>query len=77
MILVLGLLPFFTLLISALILGNAGRNYKEKITLFFFSPGDTDKESLTLINVLRFFFWLSLLASAWMIYALLRGGRQL
>ena len=75
MILVLGLLPFLTLLISALILGNAGRNYKEKITLFFFSPEDTDRESANLIAALRFFFWISLLVSAWMIYRVLRGGR--
>lgn len=75
MILVLGLLPFLILLISALILGNAGRNYKEKITLFFFSPGDIDKESSALIAALRFFFWVSLLVSSWMIYRVLRGGR--
>ncbi len=67
MILVLGLLPFFTLLISALILGNAGRNYKERITLFFFSPEDTDKASSALINVLRVCFWISLIISIWMI----------
>jgi len=74
MILVLGLLPFLTLLISALVLGNAGRNLKEKITLFFFSPTDTDRESANLIAALRFFFWASLLVSAWMIYGALRGG---
>ncbi len=74
MILVLGLLPFFTLLISALILGNAGRNFKEKITLFFFSPEDTGRESAGLIAALRFFFWISLFVSAWMIYVALRSG---
>ena len=66
MILVLGLLPFLTLLISALILGNAGRNYKERITLFFFSPEDTDKASLDLIKALRVCFWISLVISIWM-----------
>lgn len=75
MILVLGLLPFFTLLISALILGNAGRNYKEKITLFFYSPTDTGRDSASLIAFLRVAFWISLLVSAWMIYVVLRGGR--
>jgi hypothetical protein len=75
MILVLGLIPFLTLLFTALVLGNAGRNLKEKITLFFFSPEDTDKGSSTLIAALRFFFWASLLVSTWMIYGLLKGGR--
>jgi hypothetical protein len=74
MILVLGLLPFLTLLFSALVLGNAGRNHKEKITLFFFSPDDTDRESAKLIVALRVFFWISLLVSAWMIYGALRSG---
>ncbi len=75
MILVLGLLPFFMLLISAIILGNAGRNCREKLTLFFFSPEDTDKGSSTLIAALRLLFWVSLLVSAWMIYGALKGGR--
>ena len=67
MILVLGLLPFLTLLISALVLGNAGRNLKEKVTLFFFSPEDTDKESASLIAFFRFAFWISFFLSSWMI----------
>ncbi len=75
MILVLGLLPFFTLLISALILGNAGRSTREKIMLFFYSPHDTDRESLKLITALRFFFWISFVVSAWMVYATLGGNR--
>lgn len=74
MILVLGLVPFLTLLFSALVLGNAGRNPKEKITLFFYSPSDTDRESVNLIAALRFFFWISLVVSAWMIYGALRSG---
>ncbi|HSB31378.1 MAG TPA: hypothetical protein VLD55_07225 [Candidatus Sulfobium mesophilum] len=74
MILVLGLLPFFTLLISALILGNAGRNAREKITLFFYSPDDTDKDSSKLIAALRFCFWISLFVSVWMVYTVLKGG---
>ncbi len=73
MILVLGLLPLLTLMVSAIIIGNAGRDYREKITLFFFSPGDTDKESATIIAVLRVLFWGSLLVSAWMVYAVLKG----
>jgi hypothetical protein len=75
MILVLGLLPFLTLLFSALVLGNAGRNLKEKITLFFFSPADTARESAKSIAALRFFFWVSLFVSAWMIYSIFRGNR--
>ncbi len=75
MILVIGLLPFLTLLFSALVLGNAGRNLKEKITLFFYSPEDTGKESAALIAALRFFFWISLLVSGWVIYEVTGGGR--
>ncbi len=75
MILVLGLVPFLMLLFSALVLGNAGRNPREKITLFFFSPSDTDKDSARLINALRFFFWISLLVSAWMVYGVLGSNR--
>jgi hypothetical protein len=67
MILVLGLLPFLTLLISALILGNAGRTSREKVSLFFHSPDDTDKASSDLIKVLRVCFWISLVISIWMV----------
>ncbi len=74
MILVLGLLPFLTLMVSAIIIGNAGRNYREKMTLFFFSPDDTDKESAAIISVLRVLFWASLLVSAWMVFAVLKGA---
>ncbi len=63
MILVLGLLPFFIVLISALILGNAGRNYKEKVTLFFYSPRDVEKDSVALLLYLRVAFWISLFLS--------------
>ncbi len=74
MILVIGLLPFLALFFSALVLGNAGRNLKEKITLFFYSPPDTDKESSALISALRFFFWISFFVSAWLIYKALLSG---
>ncbi len=67
MILVLGLLPFFIVLISALVLGNAGRNNKEKVTLFFYTPGDVDKDSVTLLLYLRAAFWISLFLSFWLI----------
>ena len=67
MILVLGLLPFFGLLISALILGNAGRTLSEKITIFFLTPRDVDKDSANLLIFLRAAFWVSLLLSAFII----------
>ncbi len=67
MILVLGLLPFFIVLISALILGNAGRNSKEKVTLFFYTPGDVEKDSANLLIYLRAAFWISLFLSVWLI----------
>ncbi len=67
MILVLGLLPFLVVLISALVIGNAGRNSKEKVTLFFFSPQDTDKASSNIILGLRVSFWVSLFLSAWIV----------
>ena len=65
MILVIGLLPFFVLLISTLVLGNAGRNPKEKVTLFFYSPRDVERDSANLLIFLRAAFWISLLLSAW------------
>jgi hypothetical protein len=65
MVLMLGLLPFFVLLISTLVLGNAGRNLKEKFTLFFYSPRDVEKDSANLLIFLRAAFWISLLLSAW------------
>ena len=67
MILVLGLLPFFAVLISALVLGNAGRTPREKVSLFFRSPDDADKASSEIIKVLRVCFWISLVISIWMV----------
>ena len=67
MVLVLGLLPFFIVLISALILGNAGRNMGEKVTLFFYTPRDVEKDSANLLIFLRAAFWVSLFLSVWMI----------
>jgi hypothetical protein len=67
MILVLGLLPFFIVLISALVLGNAGRNMAEKLTLFFYNPRDVEKDSANLLLFLRAAFWVSLFLSVWMV----------
>jgi hypothetical protein len=67
MILVLGLIPFFIVLISSLILGNAGRNMVEKVTLFFYTPNDVEKDSAKLLIFLRAAFWISLFLSVWMI----------
>ncbi len=67
MILIFILLPFLIFIISALILGNSGRNLKEKFTIFLITPVDIDRDSSNLISILRFCFWVSLAASVWIV----------
>ncbi len=67
MVLVLGLLPFLVVVFTALVLGNAGRTSREKVSLFFHSPGDTDKASSDIIKLLRVCFWISLIVSIWIV----------
>lgn len=72
MVLVLGLLPFLVVVFTALVLGNAGRTSREKVSLFFRSPDDTDKASSDLIKLLRACFWISLSISIWIVSKIFR-----
>jgi len=72
MILVLFLLPLLVLFFSFLVLSNAGRTFKEKLTIFLFNPENTGKGSSNLIIVLRISFWLSLFICLWMIISIIR-----
>jgi len=75
MSLVLFLLPFLILLFSFLVLTYAGRNIKEKLTILFYNPENTGKDSSGLMNVLRVSFWISLLLSSWIIIGIIRSKR--
>jgi hypothetical protein len=75
MILILSLLPFLILLFSFLVLFNAGRNLKEKLTIFLLNPDDVPKGSSGLMAVLRIIFWISFFLSAWIIIGILRHKR--
>ena len=66
------MVPFLLLLFSFLVLSNAGRNLKEKLTIFLFNPENTGKGSSNLIMVLRISFWLSLFICLWMIISIIR-----
>ncbi len=70
MSLMLFLAPFLMLLFSFLVLSNAGRNFKEKFTIFLFNPENAGKGSSGTMTVLRIIFWLSLLLSGWVIAGL-------
>lgn len=72
MIFILFLLPFLLLLFSFLVLSNAGRNLKEKLTIFIFNPEDAFKGSSDLMTVLRIIFWISIFLSVWIITGLAR-----
>ncbi len=73
MFLIIALLPILIFLVSALILGNSGRDLKEKITIFFLTPDNIDRDSYNLISILRFCFWVSLIVSVWMIIKICKG----
>ena len=73
MFLIVALLPILIFLVSALILGNSGRDLKEKITIFFLTPDNIDRDSYNLISILRFCFWVSLVVSVWMIIKICKG----
>jgi hypothetical protein len=75
MSLVLFLLPFLILLFSFLVLSYAGRNIKEKLTIFLYNPEDTGKDSSGLMNILRVSFWISFLVSSWIIIGIIRSKR--
>jgi hypothetical protein len=64
------MVPFLLLLFSFLVLSYAGRNLKEKLTIFIFNPEDAPKGSSGLVTVLRIIFWISLFLSVWIITGL-------
>lgn len=66
------MVPFLIFLFSFLVLSNAGRNPKEKLTIFICNPENTGKGSSNLIVVLRIIFWLSLFICLWMIISIIR-----
>jgi len=69
------MVPFLLLVFSFLVLFNAGRNLKEKFTIFLLNPEDALKGSSGLMAVLRIIFWISLFLSAWIIIGILRYKR--
>ena len=72
MILGFFLVPLLILIFSFLVLSNAGRSFKEKLTIFIYNPENTGKGSSNLITVLRVSFWLSLFICVWMIISIIR-----
>ena len=66
------MVPFFLLLFSFLVLVNAGRNLKEKLTIFLFNPENTGKGSSDLMTVFRAVFWISLFICLWLIISIIR-----
>ena len=66
------MIPLLTLIFSSLVLFNAGRNFKEKLTIFICNPENTGKKSTNLIMVLRISFWLSLFICLWGIISIIR-----
>jgi hypothetical protein len=66
------MVPFLLLLFSFLVLSNAGRNLKEKLTIFIYNPENTGKGSSNLIMVLRIIFWISLFICVRMIISIIR-----
>ncbi len=66
------MVPFLLLLFSFLVLSNAGRNLKEKFTIFIFNPEDAHSGSSGPMTVLRIIFWVSFILSVWIIAGLVR-----
>ena len=66
------MIPLLMLIFSFLVLSNAGRSFKEKLTIFIFNPKNTGKGSSNLIIILRISFWLSLIICLWMIISIIR-----
>lgn len=72
MILILFLIPFLTLLFTALVLSYTGRNFKEKLTIFLYNPEDAGKASSDMIMLLRIGFWISFFLSVLGIISIIR-----
>jgi len=66
------MVPLLMLTFSFLVLSNAGRSFKEKLTIFICNPENTGKGSSNLIIILRISFWLSLFICLWMIISIIR-----
>ena len=64
------MIPFLLLVFSFLVLFNAGRNLKEKLTIFILNPEDASNGSSDPISFLRIIFWISLFLSVWIITGL-------
>jgi hypothetical protein len=64
------MVPFLLLVFSFLVLFNAGRNFKEKLTIFILDPEDVSRDSSGMMTVLRIIFWVSLFLSVWIITGL-------
>ena len=64
------MVPFLLFLFSFLVLSNAGRNLKEKLTIFIFNPEDASGGSSGPMTVLRIIFWISLFLCVWIITGL-------
>ena len=72
MTLILFVLPLLILLFSFLVLSYAGRDLKEKLTIFLYNPENISSGSSGPMTVLRISFWISLFVSAWMIISIIR-----
>ena len=72
MIFILFLLPLLILLFSFLVLFNAGRNLKEKFTVFLYNPENTGKGSSNLmIRVTYHLMVLQLPAQQWGLFRMM------
>jgi hypothetical protein len=72
MFLLLLLAPVLTFIFTFLVLTYTGRNFREKITIFFCTPADAGSSSSGTLLLFRFGFWISLLLSVVIIIAMLR-----
>lgn len=66
------MVPFLLFLFSFLVLVNAGRNLKEKLTIFLVNPENTGEGSSDLMTALRAVFWVSLFICLWLIISIIR-----
>lgn len=67
MVLILLVLPVLVLVVSGLALGNAGRSFRERVTIFLVSPADIDNDNILLLRIVRSIFWSALAVSLWML----------
>jgi len=72
MFFILALAPFLTFISTFLVLSYTGKNFKEKITIFFRNPEDAGSSSSGTLVLFRLGFWISFLLSVGMIFGMLR-----